>query len=100
MAQQRLELQALLLEMCDNVYFDPPENIQMRYPCIIYNRYRINVLHANNAPYKHDTRYQVTVVDRDPDSQIVEQVKQIPRISYDRFYSVDDLNHDVFTLFF
>lgn len=97
---QRLDLQALLLTICPNVYFDPPESIRMVYPCIIYNRYRINVVHADNAPYKHDTRYQVTVVDRNPDSEIVDRVKQIPKVFYERFYSVDDLNHDVFTLFF
>lgn len=100
MAQSRLDLQALLLTMCPNVYFDPPESIKMVYPCIIYNRYRIKIEHADNAPYKHDTRYQVTVVDRNPDSDIVDKVKQIPKIFYDRFYSVDDLTHDVFTLFF
>lgn len=96
----RLDFQAMLLTLCDNVYFDPPPSIQMQYPCVIYSRYRIVIAHADNAPYKHDTRWQVTVVDRDPDSEIVEKVKALPKVSYDRFYTADDLNHDVFTLFF
>lgn len=98
----RLELQALLKDLLgsDNVYFEPPSSIVMQYPCIVYNRYRIVIAHANNTPYKHDTRYQVIVIDRDPDSVIVEKVAMLPKVAYDRFYTADGLNHDAFTLFF
>lgn len=98
----RLELHALLKNLLgsDNVYFEPPPSVDMLYPCIVYNRYRIVIAHANNAPYKRDTRYQVIVIDRDPDSDIVDKVAALPKVAYDRFYTADDLNHDAFTLFF
>lgn len=99
---QRLELQALLeiLLGSRNVYFQPPTTLKMQYPCIIYKRDSINMDHADNAPYKNKTRYQVTVVDMNPDSNIHEKVATLPMSSYDRFYTADNLNHDVYNLFF
>ena len=98
----RLELQELLVDLLgsSNVYFQPPPTVQMAYPCIIYDRSTRNVQHANNKPYKHKTAYQVTVVDSDPDSTIPDLIADLPLCSYERFYTADNLNHDVFQLFF
>lgn len=99
---QRLELQALLVSLLgsSNVYFQPPPTVKLQYPCIIYNRDRINTSFADNKPYKHKKRYQVTVIDKDPDSTIHEKVAELSMCSYDRFYAADYLNHDVYNLFF
>lgn len=99
---QRLELQALLVTLLgsDNVYFQPPPTIKMQYPCIIYNRDARDTEFSNNKPYKHKTRYQIIVVDANPDSDIHEKVAALPMCSYDRFYTADNLNHDVYNLFF
>lgn len=100
---QRLELQALLTELLGlpgQVYFQPPPNLALKYPCIIYQRDSVDTQHADNRPYKHLTRYQVTVIDPDPDSQIHRKVGLLPRSSYDRFFAADGLNHDVYNLFF
>lgn len=98
----RTELQDLLEDLLgsDNVYFQPPPTLKMQYPCIVYNRDFIETDFADNAPYKNKKRYSVKVIDRDPDSQIHEKVAALPLCSYDRFYSNDNLNHDVFNLFF
>lgn len=98
----RLELQALLVSLLGSsyVYFQPPATVKMNYPCIIYSRDDIHIAHADNTPYKHKTRYQVTVVDTDPDSEIVEKVGKLPTASYDRSYAADNLNHDVYTIYF
>ena len=96
----RLELQDLLKEFCDNVYFQPPPTVQMVYPCIVYSRDDIRPRHADGLPYKKDKRYLVTVIDRDPDSEIPDLISELPLCRYDRFYTADDLNHDVFKLFF
>jgi hypothetical protein len=45
-------------------------------------------------------RYQVTVLDREPDSLIPDQVEALPHSRFDREYVVDGLNHFVFDLFF
>lgn len=99
---QRLELQELLVNLLgsNNVYFQPPSTIQMKYPCIIYKRDNANTDFADNKPYKNKKRYQVTVVDRNPDSIIPDKVAALPLCSYERFFTADNLNHDVYNLFF
>ena len=101
MMNDRLELHELLSEKLgsQNVYFQPPESVKMKYPAIVYSRNRIENTSADNIVYKQDVSYMITVIDRDPDSEITERVSQIPHIMYDRFYVADNLNHDVFRLF-
>lgn len=48
----------------------------------------------------HKKRYQVTVVDKNPDSVIHEKVLKLPLCKFDRHYNKDNLNHDVYTLYF
>lgn len=99
---QRSELQSLLESILDSehVYFQPPTNVALIYPCIIYKRDLTQTDFADNGPYKRMKRYQVTVIDRDPDSAIPEKVADLPLCIFIRFYTVDNLNHDVFNLFF
>lgn len=98
----RLDLQAKLRDLLGsaNVYFQPPPTIQMEYPCIVYKRDFEEVKHADNVPYNRKKRYQVTVIDTDPDSDIPDKIAELSLCSFDRFYTADGLNHDVFTLFF
>lgn len=99
---RRLELQNLLTDILgsDNVYFQPPPTVQMEYPCIVYHRDYELTQHADDKPYKQRKRYLVTVIDRDPDSDIPDKVGGLPLCVYDRFYTADSLNHDVYKLFF
>ena len=97
---QRLQLHELLETIADNVYFQPPPNIQIEYPCIIYHRDYANTDFADNNPYTFTLRYMVTVIDRDPDSDIPGKVALLPMCIFNRFYTADSLNHDVFRLFF
>lgn len=99
---QRLELQTILTDILglNNVYFQPPPTINMIYPCIVYSRDFAETDFAGNKPYKHCKRYQVTVIDRDPDSDIPSKIAELPMCIFDRFYTADNLNHDVYKLFF
>jgi hypothetical protein len=98
----RLELQTILEAILGsrNVYFQPPANLQMKYPCIVYKRDFAQVQFADNHPYRNIKRYLVTVIDSDPDSPIPDKVAALPMCTFNRFYTADDLNHDVFNLFF
>lgn len=98
--QRRLQLHDLLLTFCDNVYFQPPVNVQMAYPCIVYSRDFAETKFADNQPYDKVQRYIVTVIDRDPDSDIPDKVAGIPTSTFNRFFTTDDLNHDVYQVFF
>ena|SRR5437868_6530404 len=96
----RLELQSLLEGITENVYFQPPINIEMQYPCIIYHRDESRSEFADNRPYARTKRYQITVVDRNPDSELPDVVEDLPYCSFNRHFSAENLNHYVFTLFF
>lgn len=100
MARPRLELQNILGEICDNVYFQPPPSIRMTYPAIVYSRDYRFTMHADNGPYSHTKRYQVTVIARDPDSEIPDLVADLPLAAQVRAFASDGLNHDIFDLYF
>lgn len=99
---KRIELQAILEEILGsrNVYFQPPSNVRMSYPAIVYSRKRIDNSHANNSVYMQDHSYELTVIDKDPDSEIVSRVSELLLCRFDRHYKSDNLNHDVFTLYY
>lgn len=98
----RLELQELLESILEsrNVYYQPPASVCMKYPAIVYSRDDILNDHADNRVYRQTTGYTVTVIDKNPDSEYVKKVSMLPMCSFDRHYTADNLNHDVFTLYF
>lgn len=98
----RVELQTLLEEVLGsrNVYFQPPSNVHMNYPAIVYSRSRITNNHANDGVYKQMFSYEITVIDANPDSDIVLSISQLPMCRHDRHFKTDNLNHDVFTIHF
>lgn len=82
------------------VYFQPPESVKMSYPAIVYGLDEIKNTYANGGVYLSQRRYSVTVIDPDPDSPIVGMVAALPTCRFNRHYARDNLNHDVFTIFF
>lgn len=84
----------------EHVYFQPPANLKMEYPAIIYSRSNIDSRHANNSVYTSDVAYQVIVVDKNPDSDIVGRISKLPKCSFNRHYVSDNLNHDAFTIYY
>lgn len=100
MGRPRLELQAQLKTFTPNVYFQPPNNMTIQYPCIVYERSGEEVKYADNSPYSNTTQYTVTIIDRNPDSVIRAKVASLPLCAFNRFYTADDLNHDVYSLYF
>lgn len=99
MKKRRLELDEIFHEICSNVYFEPPSSVKMKYPAIRYKRSGIDRLHADNEPYLTDTAYDVTVIDRDPDSSVAYAVSQLPLCRHNRHYYADNLSHDVFLIY-
>jgi hypothetical protein len=97
---QRLDLQTLLQSFVDNVYFQPPANVTMIYPCIVYSRNSARARFAGNELYRYTKRYKVTFISQDPDSEVPDQLAGLPMSIFDRSYSANNLNHDVFNLYF
>lgn len=103
MGRPRQELQALLKEVAGDgvsVYFQPPSSISMKYPAIVYQRDTADTRFANDKPYSFTLRYQITVIDRNPDSEIPDKVTELPMTSFERFFVADGLNHNVFMTYF
>ena len=96
----RLELQNLLESILGsrNVYYQPPESIRINYPAIIYSRNNIDNNFADDIVYMQNHTYQVIVIDANPDSKIVNKISKLPMCRYDRHYTSDNLNHDVFII--
>lgn len=99
---QRLELQDILEEIqgSTNVYFQPPTNFKMSYPCIVYNRDQSRIQHADNRPYNIVKRYSVTVIDANPDSLTPDKVEQLPLCEFRTRFAADNLYHTIFNLYF
>lgn len=96
----RPDLSIILHSICQNVYYQPPESLKLTYPAIIYSRSEIQNGFADNVVYKQNHRYKVIVVDKNPDSSIVEAVSKIPGCSYGTHYISDGLNHDAFFIYY
>ncbi len=97
---RRLELQKLLESILGsrNVYYQPPESIKIKYPAIIYSRNDIDNNFADDIVYMQNHTYQIIVIDANPDSEIVNKISKLPMCRYNRHYTSDNLNHDVFIL--
>jgi hypothetical protein len=98
----RLDLQARLEAILGtgNVYFQPPTNVKIQYPCIVYKRSDADVAFADNQTYRRGWRYQVTVIDSNPDSLVPDRILDELRPNFNRHYTAGNLNHDVFDLYF
>jgi len=96
----RLQLHQLLEAFVGHVYFQPPTNVKLVYPCIVYRRDFADTKFADNGPYRNTLRYSITVIDQDPDSDIPSKVAALPMCLFNRFFTADNLNHDVYNLYF
>ena len=105
---KRLELHDILCEVINitesdgdrHVYFDPPMTLRMKYPAIRYLRKKIDKLYANNSVYKTLNPYEVILIDSNPDSEYIDKLLQLPYCEHDNQYTADNLNHDVFTIYY
>ena len=108
MVGRRLDLHHLIREIFEEethqssdkrVYFQPPATVALTYPCIIYKLTDMPSDHANNLPYKIEHRYELTVIDRDPNSSLRERIATLPRCSLARIFESDNLHHYVFNIY-
>lgn len=98
----RLDLQTELETLLGsrNVYYQPPASVRMKYPAIVYSRSNIENRHADDGVYMQSHFYELIVIDEDPDSEIVEKVSKLSGCRFDRHFTSENLNHDVFTLYY
>lgn len=84
-----------------NVYFQPPESVKLRYPCIIYSLDNYDIRYADDKPYKSIAKYTVRMIDKNPDSLLIETLLgSFSMCRFDRAYTADNLNHYIFSLYY
>lgn len=100
--QRSQALQAKLEELLGsrNVYYNPPASVRMSYPAIVFSRSKNENRNANNAAYIQFYRYEVTVIDRDPDCEYISTVSRLPMCTFDRHFVSENLHHTTFTLYY
>ena len=78
----RLDLHALLIEVLGsrNVYFQPPTSLKMSY----------RIIH----------KYDLVLIEKNPDSAIPDKLANLPRCKLDRCYTADNLYHYAFSIFY
>lgn len=105
MARERNRI-ALHEKICEllgsrNVYFQPPSNIHMNYPCIVYYANPVYSFHADNTRYLVWYEYKVQIIAHDPDFQLFDTFPDnfsFCSESGSRF-AKDNLNHANYTLY-
>lgn len=98
------ELQEILQEIMgpnNKVYFQPPENLKLTYPCIVYERTNALTNYADNNPYLITKRYTITLITKSADNdQYLDKLLELPMCTFDREFKSDGLVHDVFNIYF
>lgn len=99
---KRPNLQTKLEELLNsrNVYFQSPESVKMSYPAIRYSLSNIENRFADDSVYKQSHFYELTVIDYDPESEVMQKVSKLPRVKFDHYYIANNLNHWVFTIYY
>lgn len=99
--QNRLELHAKLVVIVKDVYFQPPANISMNYPCIVYQRIGVDTDSANDKNYIQTDSYQLTVIVKDPEDNIADTLlDSFSKISITSAFTLDNLHHTYLSLYY
>ena len=102
--KSRLDLQNDLVDILgsNHVYFQPPEDCKIKYPCFIYERNNVNVKHADDVKYIKAMQYELMYISKDPDTNaFIEKVlDSFKYCSHTRHFVSDNLNHEVFDLYY
>lgn len=105
-SRPRVELQRIFEEILGskNVYFSPPSGTKLRYPCIIYKLKDINTGQADNQNYTSFRVYDVTLIDENPDTGLVDALLNYKFPSsgakFVTSFTSDHLMHYQFRLYF
>lgn len=99
----RLLLQEKLEEILgsDHVYYQPPETIKLRYPCIVYSLDPTYTAKADNKNYIIINRYHIKhIYKRLPESLKDTLLSKFMTITHDGRVIADSMYNDDFTLYF
>lgn len=103
MARPWDELQTILQGIIgegNSCYFQPPDDIYLTYPAIVYDLSNDDVDYANNKKYRYMKRYEITIMTEEPDSDIPDLVGELEYCRFVRHYSQNNLHHFIYEIYF
>lgn len=100
--KSRIDLHSRLVSVLgsDQVYFQPPSNVQMKYPAIVYELSGEQSTEANNKRYIVHNKYTITHIFKGLLNEKKDALLDTFNfIEYDRRLVADGLYQDVFTIY-
>lgn len=97
----RLQLHYELVDLIGNnkVYYQPSENVKLSYPCIVYTLDGSVNYHADNKHYRRVNDYSVTLITKNPEDPLIDQMQdELDYISFGRHFVADNLHHYQFNV--
>ena len=82
-----------------NVYYQPPAELKMKYPCIRYERSNLDKRSADNHGYILSRAYNVIYISKTQDDDVIMRLARLPLSRHDRSYKASGLYHEVFTIY-
>lgn len=83
-----------------NVYYQPPSNLKIHIPGLIYRKNKIHTIKADNRFYGRADEYILTYISKTVDDEVILRILELEMCTHDRRYTADNLYHDVFTLYY
>ena len=84
-----------------NYYFQPPNNLLLKYPALVYKLDGIHHRHANDGVYTRKHVYHMVLITDNPDNDLADRIDDLP---YCRMagnsYTTDNLYHYPFTIYY
>lgn len=101
MKKMRIDFHNELLKFCPNVYFQPPENLKMKYPCIVYSRSTDFTIRSNDILYLATRRYDLTLIGFKVTDETCDRIREyFPMCDITQHYVADNLNHTKIKVYF
>ena len=84
----------------NNVYYQPPANLRMKYPAIVYSLDGLDVKRFDNTRLINKNCFSVTHIYRNESENLVEtMLKNFEYISFDNRSIVDGIYNDHYTIY-
>lgn len=103
MEANRLELREKLISIMEDcgeepkLYFQPDASMTLEYPCMIYHLRTMTTRKANDMPYFKTIGFDITYVTRSPASLVPGRMLGEQFMSFDRYYTAENLHHYAYT---
>lgn len=84
----------------DKVYFEPPANIVLSYPCIVYSEDTDVIKHADDKKYHHRRKYTALLISKKSENDVIRsRLDELDYCSFARHYISDNLHHYSYTIY-